>query len=45
MALLATGQASPHIGATFDLTGTAAALRYVGDGRAVGKVVIDIGAG
>ena len=44
MALLATGRASPHIGATFELADTAAALRYVGDGRAVGKVVIDIGA-
>jgi len=40
MALLAAGRATPHIGATFPLEETAAALRYVADGRAVGKVVI-----
>jgi NADPH2:quinone reductase len=46
MELLATGRASPHIGATFGLDEVVAALRYVADGRAIGKVVLDIaGAG
>jgi NADPH:quinone reductase len=40
--LLATGRVVPHIGATFPLGETAAALRYVADGRAIGKVVIDV---
>ena len=40
--LLATGQVVPHIGATFPLADVAAALRFVADGRAVGKVVIDL---
>jgi NADPH2:quinone reductase len=40
--LLATGRVVPHIGATFGLAGAAAALRVVADGRAVGKVVIDL---
>jgi NADPH:quinone reductase len=38
--LLATGRVVPHIGATFALDDTAAALRHVADGRAIGKVVI-----
>jgi NADPH2:quinone reductase len=42
LALLAEGKAAPHIGATFPLSETAAALRYVGDGRAIGKVVLDV---
>ena len=41
--LLATGRAFPHIGARFRLADAAAALRYVADGRAVGKVVLDVG--
>lgn len=45
MALLADGRATPHIGATFDLDATAEALRYVADGKAVGKVVLDIADG
>jgi NADPH2:quinone reductase len=40
--LLATGKAIPHIGARFSLDDAAAALRYVADGRAIGKVVLDI---
>jgi NADPH2:quinone reductase len=40
--LLATGRASPHIGARFGLDDAAAALRYVADGRAIGKVVLDV---
>lgn len=42
MALLAAGKASPHIGATFPLDQVVDALRYVADGKAVGKVVIAI---
>jgi NADPH:quinone reductase len=42
-ALFAQGRAFPHIGATFTLDQTAAALRHVADGKAVGKVVLDIG--
>jgi NADPH2:quinone reductase len=40
--LLECGRAFPHIGATFDLERAAAALRYVADGRAIGKVVITV---
>jgi NADPH2:quinone reductase len=40
--LLAAGRIRPHIGAAFGLDDTSAALRYVADGRAIGKVVIDI---
>ena len=39
--LLASGRVRPHIGATFPLAEAAAALRYVADGLAIGKVVID----
>ena len=44
MDLLASGRVAPHVGATFPLDDTAAALRHVADGRAVGKVVIDVAA-
>jgi NADPH2:quinone reductase len=40
--LLAAGKALPHIGATFKLAEAAAALRYVADGKAIGKVVLAI---
>jgi NADPH2:quinone reductase len=40
--LFATGRAAPHIGARFALDDVAAALRCVADGRAVGKVVLDV---
>jgi NADPH2:quinone reductase len=40
--LLATGRVVPHIGATYSLDETAAALRHVADGRAIGKVVLDV---
>lgn len=43
LSLLAAGRVTPHIGATFGLDEAAAALRYVADGRAVGKVVIEVG--
>lgn len=42
MDLLASGRVTPHIGATFPLDQAAEALRYVADGRAVGKVVLDV---
>jgi NADPH2:quinone reductase len=39
---LAEGRAVPHIGATFALDDVADALQYVADGRAIGKVVLDV---
>lgn len=42
VALLAAGKAVPHVGATFALDEAAAALRYVADGRAIGKVVLEV---
>ena len=42
IALLASGRAFPHIGARFPLDDAPAALRFVGDGRAIGKVVLDV---
>ena len=42
MELLAAHRAVPHIGATFDLTDAAAALRHVADGKAIGKVVLNV---
>jgi hypothetical protein len=41
--LRASGRAFPHIGATFGLSEAGAALRHVADGKAIGKVVLDIG--
>jgi NADPH2:quinone reductase len=41
-ALLTTGRVTPHIGASYSLEDTARALRQVADGKAVGKVVIDV---
>jgi NADPH2:quinone reductase len=40
LTLLEEGRATPLIGATFDLSESAAALRHVADGQAVGKVLI-----
>jgi len=40
--LLATGRVAPHIGATFPLAETARALRHVADGKAIGKVLVDV---
>jgi NADPH:quinone reductase len=39
---LFTGRVMPHICAVYPLTETAAALRHVADGRAIGKVLIDL---
>ncbi len=40
--LLVTGRAAPLIGATFDLAEAGDALRYVAEGKAVGKVVVQV---
>lgn len=40
--LLVTGRVLPHIGATYPLAEAASALRLVADGRAIGKVLIDL---
>ena len=40
--LFATGRVVPYVGATFPLDQAAAALRHVADGKAIGKVVIDV---
>jgi NADPH:quinone reductase len=40
--LLGSGRVAPHIGATFTLAETAGALRYVADGQAIGKVLIEL---
>jgi len=42
MELLASGRVAPHIGASFPLADAAAALRYVADGHAVGKIVLEV---
>ena len=41
-ALLASGRIVPHIGATYPLDDTAAALALVGRGEAIGKILIEI---
>ncbi|BCO33797.1 NADPH:quinone oxidoreductase [Mycobacterium heckeshornense] len=40
--MFVAGRIKPYIGARFPLSDTAAALRYVADRKAVGKVVIDV---
>jgi NADPH2:quinone reductase len=40
--LLASNRVLPHIGAAFTLDEAGAALRYVADGKAIGKVVLDV---
>lgn len=40
--LLRTKRALPHIGASFPLDEAVAALRYVGDGKAIGKVILEL---
>ncbi len=45
MDLLVAGRASPLIGATFDLADSGAALQWVAEGKAVGKVVVQVAPG
>jgi NADPH2:quinone reductase len=40
--LLRTGQGLPYLGASFGLEETAAALRHMADGRAIGKVILTV---
>ena len=40
--LLATGSVTPHIGSSYGLDDTARALRQVADGKAIGKILIDV---
>lgn len=40
--MFADGEVSPYIGARFPLAEAAAAVRYVADRKAVGKVIIDV---
>jgi NADPH2:quinone reductase len=40
--MLAEGRVSAHVGARFPLADVSAALRHMADGRAIGKVVIDV---
>jgi NADPH2:quinone reductase len=40
--LLVTGRVLPHVCAVYPLAETVAALRHVADGRAIGKVLIDL---
>jgi NADPH2:quinone reductase len=42
MELLASGRVVPYIGARFGLDDVVAAMQYVADGRAIGKVVLDV---
>lgn len=42
LALFASGQIVPHIGVSFALEAVADALRHVADGRAVGKVLLEV---
>jgi NADPH:quinone reductase len=44
MDLFAAGRVVPHVGATYPLADTAEALRTVASGRAIGKVVVTVGA-
>lgn len=40
--LLAEGRANPYVGARYAFADVAAALRHVADGKAIGKVVLDL---
>jgi len=43
LGLLASGRVAPYIGARFALDDVVAALQYVADGKAIGKVVLEVG--
>jgi NADPH2:quinone reductase len=40
--LLVSGRIQPHVGAVYPLTETVQALEHVADGRAIGKILIDL---
>jgi len=40
--LFASGRVRPHLGAVFGLDDAAGALRYVADGKAIGKIILDV---
>ena len=40
--LLSSGRVLPHIGRRFSLDEVVVALQFVADGRAIGKVVLDV---
>jgi NADPH:quinone reductase len=40
--LLVSGRVSPHVGAIYSLAETVDALKHVADGRAIGKVLLDL---
>jgi NADPH2:quinone reductase len=42
LGLLASGRIRPHVGAVFGRDDIVAALRHVAEGRAIGKVVVDL---
>jgi NADPH2:quinone reductase len=42
MELLASGKVAPYVGARFDLDHVADALRHVAEGKAIGKVLLDV---
>lgn len=42
LALFSSGRITPHIGASFPLDAVVDALRHVADGRAIGKVLLDV---
>lgn len=42
---LVSGRVRPHVGAVYSLAETAKALRHVADGRAIGKILIDLAMG
>jgi NADPH2:quinone reductase len=42
MGMLAAGTVAPHVEARFSLEQTAAALQHLADGKAIGKVLIDV---
>lgn len=41
-AMLISGRVRPHVGAVYPLDETVSALRHIADGRAIGKVLIDL---
>ncbi|HVS69197.1 MAG TPA: zinc-binding dehydrogenase, partial [Mycobacteriales bacterium] len=42
MQMLASGKAAPYVGARFDLDHVVDAVRHVAEGKAIGKVLLDV---